>query len=316
MGEAKRRRKIEPHFGKKPKHGRGLLLSVPMMFDGNRFIAEQTTIASEELRRSVLFFDRLVWPDSRIISFDSGPDEALLQQEGILRRPTATVASLGNSAGLARFSNSFNMTVSGEAAQQFIAEHTAAYRALDANEPGNWVMSQGQGSLFFQNENYVPGRGQIVNLQRAIPLPSPDFPLPELLEFKLRRADEINDLLYEIDKFYSQVMSSKDEAFELGRLVAVIDRKCANLIEVSKESKWKFGLGDFSYSFSVDNVDAAFNRAVTWELAGQSVGLPIVGGVLGGGISLVSFGRGFGIKERKDHTSPFNVVSKIHHELG
>ncbi len=320
MGEANRRKKVDPYFGMKPKHGRGILLSAPIVFNGKVILAKSSSVDPAELRRATLFWDRLVWPDSKIISLGSNADETLLEAEGLLTRPRPMqyndAAGVGNMSAIMRITNSHNTTIGAEPAKYFAQQHVDEFIALERREPGQWTMSQGADSFLMTNSNFVEGRGQLVRLARAIPLPDPNYPLQDLLEFKRKRSDEIVALNHELDKFFVQIADSKDADFEMERLLRVVDKQCADMIKVAKESKGKFYIGDLSFSLSLDSLEAAGNRIVAWEAAGLvATGLPLVGGVLGGAASLVSFSRGIGARNLVTRSSPFSVVGSIHNEL-
>lgn len=320
MGEAKRRKAVDPYFGMKPKQGRGILLSAPIVYDGKVILAKSSSVDPAELRRATLFWDRLVWPDSKIISLGSNGDETLLEAEGLLTRPRPTrhndSAGVGNMSALMRITESYEITLGIEQAQYFVQQHIDEFLDLERKEPGQWTMSQGEGSFVMKNANFVEGRGQLVTLARAIPLPDPSYPLHDLLEFKQKRSDEIAALTYELDKFFSQIANAKDADFEMSRLLRVVDKQCSDMIKAAKESKRKFHLGDLSFSLSLDGIEAATNRIVAWEAAGiVATSLPMVGGVLGGLASLVSFSRGIGARNLVTRDSPFRVVGSIHKEL-
>lgn len=320
MGEAKRRKALDPYFGMRPKHGRGVLLSAPITYDGNEVVAKSSSVDPAELRRATLFWDRLVWPDSKIISLGSNSDENLLEAEGLLTRPRPTryndTAGVGNMSALMRITNSQDITIGMEQAKHFVQQHVDEFLDLERDEPGQWTMSQGEGSFVMKNSNFAEGRGQLVTLARAIPLPDPNYPLHDLLEFKHRRRDEIIALTHELDKFFSQIANAKDADFEMSRLVRVVDKQCGDMLKAAKESKRKFYLGDLGFSLSLDSTESAVNRIIAWEAGGTAAtGLPIVGGVLGGAASLVSFSRGLGAKTLVTRDSPFRVVSSIHNEL-
>lgn len=320
MGEAKRRKAVDPHYGMKPKHGRGILLSAPIVYDGTKVVAETCHVDPAELRRAVLFWDRLVWPDSRIISFGSSTDEKLLETEGLLTRPRPEryneEAGVGNMSAIMRLEDSFHITIGSEKATYFARQHINEFLELERYEPGQWAMSEGERSFVMSNENFVEGRGQMVTLSRAIPLPDPEYPIDELLEFKHKRRDEVVALTHELDKFFSQVANAGDADFELNRLISVVDKQCADMIKASRECKRRFHLGNISFSLSLDGIESAANRVVAWEAAGiTATGLPLVGGALGGAASLVSLSRGFGARKLEARDSPFRVVGSMHKEL-
>lgn len=320
MGEAKRRKAVDPYFGMKPKNGRGILLSAPIVYDGKVMLAKSSSIDPAELRRATLFWDRLVWLDSRIISLGSNHDEKLLVAEGLLTRPRPTryngAAGVGNMQALMRITESYNITLGIEQAKHFVQQHVDEFFDLERDEPGQWTLSQGDDSFVIKNGSFVEGRGQLVTLARAIPLPDPNYPLHDLLEFKQKRSDEIVALTHELDKFFSQIANAKDADFDMSRLLRVMDKQCSDMIKAAKESKRKFYVGDLSFSLSLDSIESATNRIVAWEAAGMcATGLPLVGGVLGGAASLVSFSRGIGARNLVTRNSPFRVVGSLHKEL-
>ncbi|WP_162685526.1 DUF6236 family protein [Roseovarius amoyensis] len=320
MGEAKRRKASDPYFGMRPKNGRGILLSAPIVYDGKVILAKSSSVDPAELRRATLFWDRLVWPDSKIISLGSNDDEKLLEAEGLLTRPRPIrhndAAGIGNMQAVIRLTESYDITIEIEQAKHFVQQHVDEFIDLERDEPGQWTLSQGDDSFVMKNDNFIAGRGQLVTLVRSIPLPGPDYPLHDLLEFKQKRSDEIVALTHELDKFFSQIANAKDTHFEMSRLLRVVDKQCSDMIKVAKESKRKFYVGDLSFSLSLDSIESAKNRIVVWEAAGWAVtGLPLVGGILGGATSLVSFSRGIGAKKLITRNSPFKVVSSLHKEL-
>lgn len=324
MGEAKRRKNIDPYFGMKPKRGRGILLSVPIVYDGRKVVAETSSIDPAELRRAALFWDRLVWPDSKIISFGSNSDEKLLETEGMLTRPRPDryndLAGVGNSSALFRIEDSREISIASEQAKLFASQHVEAFRDLERNEPGQWVMSEGDRSFIMKNDNFVEGRGQLITLARAIPLPDPHYPMHELLEFKHRRRDEVIGLTHELDRFFSQIANSRDADFELNRLLGVVDKQCADMIKAARESKRKFYVGDIGFSLSVDRIESAVNRTALWAALGSTAtGMPLVGGALGGTLgaiaSFASLSRSFGARKLETRDSPFRVVATMHEEL-
>ena len=319
MGEAKQRKSMDPLFGMKPKTGRGIMLSAPVRFDGES-CSVRNDINPAELRRAILFCDKIVWPNSKIVRVLSNPDEQLLEKEGILIRPRpdhfSSALGIGNTSSLIVISEGSRVEIDGATARYFVQEHIEEFLSLDRKEPGQWVLSEGEGSFYLKNKNFVAGRGQRVTLSRAIPLPAYDYPIEELLEFKKKREAEITALNYELDRFYSNIKRSKDQEFELNRLVSVVDKHCADMIRVASESKWRFHLGDLIISLSFNNLDSARNRAIGWE-AGilATTGLPIVGAVLGVGASVLSIERGIGARKLSQRGSPFRVVSAMHKEL-
>lgn len=298
MGEAKRRKQIEPNFGKVPKSAgvRGLVVSPPIEISGTRLFARSSTLDTQELRFSLLFWDRLVWPSSRAIYFASGPDESFLEEAGILSRP--------------------NYTFNGDGAQGIARGQIQAYLDLDAKEPGVWALAQGENSLLLNAGLLEQGKGALVELHRAIPIPNHDVPLAEILEFKERRKDELLLLRYELESLVSKLENSPDAEGALQRCIAELDQACSNLLAVGKE--WQFPV-------FLSNIKAAFNLSPTkflpavsggWML-GEKYGLPAatVVAAVAGAVSTIEIKGDFGLRSMKCPKSPYRYAYSIEREL-
>ena len=118
MGDAKQRKESDPNYGRLPKHQplRGLVVSSPVVFEGNSMRIESSALDPQELRFALLFWDRLVWPSNNFIRSGSGADGSYLENAGILTRP--------------------EYTINGEVAQAIARGHIQAYLDRERDEPG------------------------------------------------------------------------------------------------------------------------------------------------------------------------------------
>ena len=192
MGEAKRRKDSEPNFGRIPKSPsiRGLVVSPPIEIEGTSLRIKHSNLDPQELRFALLFWDRLVWPSSRAIYISSGPDESFLEAEGVLTRP--------------------DYTINGDMAQGVLKGQIQAFLDLNRREPGAWALAQGENSLLLRDGLVMEGNGALVELHRAIPIPKHDVPLAEILEFRLKRRDELLLLRQQLESFVFEIESSSD----------------------------------------------------------------------------------------------------------
>jgi hypothetical protein len=253
------------------------------------------TLDPQELRFALLFWDRLAWPDNSAISIPSDLDARFLQRAGILIRPTYFRA-LGTVADI------------------MVDVFKTTFNDLDALEPGVWALSQGKNSLLIRDGFLIEGRGALVELHRAIPVPMHNVPLAEILEFKQRRRDELLALRQEIDTFYSGLQSSGDRDFDLQRLVAKIDGACVDLLKVSRERGLSLGLADLKASFDLDA-----EKMIKWAALGEAVGLshslPLMGGAIGGMAATLKIGKDFGVASKAFRSHPYRYVYHVHKEL-
>lgn len=306
MGESKRRKEKDPFYGKTPKAGKGIVVSHPVKVekDGS-FYGAGGGVDPVELRRAVLFWDRINKPTNNIISFGESKDEEFLKECGLLDELRVQVGQASGPAGLL-----------------YAHLHLSAFKHLEEMEPGLWSLSEGENSFNFSGyEGFEQGRGALVELHRAIPLPTADVPLSDLLEFKEKRRDEILSLTLELDGLFSRVVNAEDSDFELRRAITEIDKKCSDVIAVGKESKVRFSLSDFTYAVSLEvNSTNLLASGALGAFMGSTFGLPIVGGAIGVAASTIKFNVSFGGKLKRSSKSaelalsPYRVVSKMINE--
>lgn len=305
MGEAKRRQKRDPFFGRYPKAGKGIVISPPVTIEPNGSLSIQGGVDPVELRRAVLFWDRINKPKNGFVDFSLSADEEFLMNCGILEQSEFATPAF-----------------SGKAGHVYAQLHLDTFSNLEKREPGRWSMSEGESSFNLQaGRGFSDGRGALVELHRAIPLPTADVPLEDLLNFKEKRRDEILSLTLELDGLFSRVLNAQDADFELGRAVREIDQKCSDVISVAKESKVKFSLSDFTYGVSLEvNSMNLLAAGAFGAFFGSSFGLPIVGATLGAASSFVKLNVGIGGRlERSKKAaelalSPYRVVSRLVNE--
>jgi|JI10StandDraft_1071094.scaffolds.fasta_scaffold327891_2 hypothetical protein len=299
MGEARRRKESDPNFGRVPKDvgQRGLVVSPPIEIEGTRLLAKSSNLDPQELRFALLFWDKLVWPSSRAIHFASGPDELFLEGAKILSRP--------------------EYTFYGDGAQGIARSQFEAYQDLEKSEPGVWALSQGENSFLFKDGNAVEGQGSLIELHRAIPIPKHDVPLAEILEFKLRRRDELVLLRHHLESFVSEIEGAVDRQLDLNRRIGEIDSACANLLIVGKEWQFPVYLSNLKASFNLS--PGKFLPAVGfgWKV-GERYGLGAAAAVAAtaGMVSTLEIKADFGLRSFSRPTSPYRYAFLAHEELG
>ena len=298
MGEAKNRKETEPNFGRVPKSAshRGLVVSPPIEIDGTSLFAKSSNLDPQELRFTMLFWDRLVWPSSRAVHFASGPEEVFLESAGILTRP--------------------EYTFSGDAAQGIARGQYQAYQDLERSEPGVWALSQGENSLLWKDGLADKGTGAIVELHRAIPIPKHDVPLSEILEFRLRRRDELLLLRHHLDSFVSDIEQSADKPLALKKRIAELDAACANLLILGKEWRFPVYLSNLKVSFNLNPLKFLPAVAGGWTM-GEPYGLTAAASVAAcaGVGSTLDIKADFGLRSVRRPMSPFRYAFQAHEEL-
>lgn len=297
MGEAKRRASNDRLFGKIPKtvEMRGIVVSPPMVIDGTRLFAKMSNLHPQELRFSLLFWDKLVWPSSRAIHFASGPDEKFLESAGILTRP--------------------DYTFNGDGATGIALGQIQAFIDFEEKNPGSWSLSQGEDSLLIKSGLSQVSAGTSLELHRAIPIPKHDVPLAEILEFKYRRRDELLYFRHHLESF-APSLSSANYQEDINAAIQKIDAACADLVKVGREYQFPMYLSNLKANLSISPSKlvpsslAGFALGNSFGLAAASVaaGMAAIG-------SMLEIKADINFRSVKREVSPFKYVYRIHNEL-
>jgi hypothetical protein len=298
MGESKRRKAVEPNYGRASnvQSYRGLIVSPPIEVEGTHLLAKSSNLDPQELRFALLFWDKLVWPSSRAIHFASGPDELFLESAKILERPEYT----------------FN----GDVAQGIVKGQYQAFKEREQAEPGVWALSHGENSFLWKDGLADQDTGALVELHRAIPIPTTDVPLAEILEFRSRRNDELIILRRHLESFVSEIESSTDKAVALEKRIAEIDQACADLLTVGKEWQFPVYLSSLKTSFSLNPMRFLGATAIGWKM-GEPYGLTAAAGAAAaaGAGSTLEIKADYGLRSIRRPSSPFRYACSSHEEL-
>jgi len=296
MGEAKRRKKLDPSYGKEK---RGLVISAPIEISGSSIRVKSTNLDAQELRFSLLFWDKLIWPSNSGIFIQSGPDAEFLEKAKILTRP--------------------HFQLSGNGSDIIIAAQLKAFEAADAQEPGRWAMAQGENSILVAQQRLIAEGGMLVELHRAVPVPDKDVPLNEILEFRLRRYSELHRLRVELDTLLQEINSSADPHTMLQQCMTKIDSSCADAIRVSKEWRFPVRLTNLKASLDLKPFSVIAGGIAgyigTSALAETSAAIGAIAGVAAASHSALKISADFGWRGLRDRTNPYRYVSQFHNEL-
>lgn len=272
----------------------GLVISNPMrLIPGGGIFVENSELNPEELRRAVLFWDKMVWPASKGIHIAGGIESAFLEDEGILSRPLFSVDGMAD-IGL-------------------LEAYVQSYEALERASPGQWVLSEASTGFLSEKESFEADRGVIAQLFAAVPVPHRDVPLESLLEFKNRRRDSFNRLRNEIDGFFQQWVNTEDRDHQLAMAVRQIEEACNECLRVARESPIPFSLSSWSIDFSMGGQDIV--NGVLSGMAAKSFGMPTLGAAGLGFASSLTLGHALGQKKKALQKSPYNYAAKIETEL-
>ena len=133
---------------------------------------------------------------------------------------------------------------------------------MDEREPGVWSLATGERSIVFADRDLETGRGALVRLHKAIPVPDKDVPLQDVLEFRERRRSELLALRYHLEQIYQRVLSAGDGELAINTELGILDRAIADHIKASKEARFKFC--GVSFNASLNLIDGVKVAATTY----------------------------------------------------
>lgn len=211
---------------------RGLIMTPAFRVEGSRLEVDVVELDPQELRQGLLFWDMIDYPESMAISFGLSRDEQFLVDAGAMRRTVTPMAS-------------------GDGVQIMLWSHLKLFSDLQEAEPGVWSLSATAGTSLAQDTMLDPRSVIQTSLYNALPVPTGDAPLQEILEFRERRDAELTSLRSALDGAYQRVVSAGDGELQLVAEVEAIQRAVADYAGVAKEAKFPLRLTDLSAQFGL-----------------------------------------------------------------
>jgi len=274
---------------------RGLVVSSPLRaVEGRIEFSGTLDLDPQELRMSLLFWDRLLWPRVPGIGWPTNQDARFLEGQGILWRP--------------------GLNMSGDVSEMVARAQWEAFFRADSEAPGCWAVSQGVNSVVTGLQPSKEGRGLLMTLYSAIPVPDQAVPLNEILDFKRAHQKTLKQLRMEVEGLYGQVLVSSDAGFSVNHAMEKIDAGCAEAVRAAKTSGFPLRLSDLKTSFKIPIGAAAVGAFAGWE-AGLKFQLPEVGALLGSALSCLSVGWDIVPSSLGARQTPYRYVTQFHKDV-
>jgi hypothetical protein len=287
MGEANRREAaVDVHR----QSVRGLVVSPSIEISGGAIHIKSADLDPQEVRSNLLFWDKLDFPDQNMIHFGLSKDSEFLLKSGILQRTHVTLTGTWDGAAALR------------------SAHLAAFAFLDKSEPGLWSLATGAHSMSFHDGDLDVGRGALVRLYNAIPIPDKSVPLADILEFRSKRKDEMTAFRIHLEAVYQRVINAGDGPLAWNTEIDALQRSISDHIKVSYESKLRLCLADISAELNLVTIGMTM-------LSARAVGLPLVPSIATGLAAGISLNIGSALKRRKAVATPFRYVTSYHQKL-
>lgn len=202
-------------------------------------------LSNDELRYFILYWDKVVIPGNNIF-YMRIPDEDQLIKTGAIERPLIGI----------------NGKFSGNQVREVILRSQGLLaKELLKDKKTDWVIHQiGEERSF--PEGFKERRNIIrLDLSSMFPVPIGEINIDDLLEFKLRRKDELKELHSYLDSLYETILSSPDQDLASKRVISDLSSALSNLDQVTKERFKLFKKFDFSIELNLKGKDIATSIA-------------------------------------------------------
>lgn len=272
---------------------RGLVISCPIKIRDGSLEIVTAALDPQELRFSLLFWEKLDFPANNAMHIGLDRDAQFLADEGILNRTQFTPEFTNGAVDLQSL---------------FSQAHTHAFRTLDQKEPGVWSLATGENSISFPPDELETGRGTLVQLHRAIPVPDKDVPLADILEFRSNRRSELLALRYHLDSIYQRILNAGDGELALNSEVNNLQKAILDHTKAAKETGLSFR--KMTFSANLNPLPAAIAA-----YSAMNAHSPLVLPLLAAAASSINIGLGPALKGGKLSDTPFRYVSSYHEQV-
>jgi hypothetical protein len=269
---------------------RGLVISSPVEISGRSLNIKNSDLDPQELRFSLLFWDKLNFPTNNIINLGLNDDSQFLAETKILERLHVTVGGAGDMA------------------QAFQLAHVHAFKTFDQMQPGVWSLATGENSISFLDGDLEMGRGILVRLYQAIPVPNKDVPLQDILEFREKYRAELLALRHHLDAIYQRILAAGDGALALNSELSALESAIADYIKTARAVRFPFVGMSFDASLNVP-------AAVAAGMAAFETGLGGITSLLAGAAAGFAVGPTASLKKHKDGQIPFRYISSYNERV-
>lgn len=268
---------------------RGLILTPDAVVGNNTF--KGSGPSKQSVLKGLLYWDQLVVPRDRLISFGVWEEDYLLTSgkltEWVMRTPLALPPGMSLSGVSCK-----NPSVDSEiqkiiqsasihevGTRDILRPIRRCYEEKSAITAENWMVDFSQSGLKFDQDSELfsgePSQVFGLELRDCLPIPKGDFPLEDLLRFREDRNDEFDQLMIKLEEYYQDWINSADPGHQLELTKTKLRRSIDDLQRVAKESSLPFGLGSVQLDFQINllAVPLALTLINTESYVGAELGL-------------------------------------------
>jgi Family of unknown function (DUF6236) len=274
---------------------RGLVISAPVKIS-QESLQLTGALDQQDLRFALLFWDKLDFPKNNFALL--GDDTAdFLEEAGVLTRTSVTVHLAPGRVN---------------PGDVLIAAHLEAYRTLDRTEPGVWSLGVGENSVSFPQRDLEDGRGILVRLHQAIPVPDKDVPLQDILDFKVKHRDELLALRYHLETIYQRIINAGDGELALQTEIGALELAIVDYLKVAKSTPLRFINTPLEANLNIPAAIRAGWAGLTTYTAGFGATASLLAGVATAAIEIKASAS---LKNHEVSKTPFRYISSFHNRV-
>ncbi|HBX5695081.1 TPA: hypothetical protein MH547_04040 [Klebsiella pneumoniae] len=270
----------------------------PDMFinaDNNSIHIAESNLNYRKLLINALYWDKIITTNNNLINIsnDETPGIPELKREGLFTEVMLRINGSGDFATLLYDAN-----------MKFMIDSLA-------RKDINFIASEADKVLIKNSNEVAPDNGELFTLINAIPEPDESVNIHDILEFRLKRKGELENLMNKINELNTRVLNSQNRDLELKVAINEIDKACADVIRLYGESRIKFNLSEVKFNFNIPEI---VTNAGAAYFGAKSIGLPETGAILAsatyGFSTFVNFSSAMSLR-RIDKSNPFNYVGQM-----
>lgn len=274
---------------------RGIVISTPFEVLPEGGISCGGEPSPKDLRKYLLYWDEIDYPDNNLISVGAGPDLEFLISAGVAVRTQVQ----------------FQGRISSGKGEFFLLAQQAAFEKHNKENSGLWSLAQLSSTPYFVNSQ--PTTAIEYQLWNALPVPRHDVPLNDILEFKSRRNDELIALRIHLDEMYQSIISSADIPRAKNSIILKLEVALAEVDRVLSESGIAKTISSLRGYIASEFVNVAGTGLGAAGIAPYINISPLTAGAVGAGIAFVVKPV---LAPKVSHANhPFTYVSSIRKEL-
>ncbi len=207
---------------------------------GNGLFCERG-LSDEEIRYYIMYWDKVVIPSNNFVNVKL-PGEKELLSLGALSRPKIKFPFDGSYSGKG-FANAV-LSCQSIMAQRLISEINT-----------DWVVHQIGNKLEILPNFSAKNKILQMFLIGALPVPTSEIPIEDILNFKEKRHNELNELHNAIDDLYCDILKNPDQAFATKKAMARLKESILNLESTTKERFNNFKQYNLEIQFNLSGKD-------------------------------------------------------------